>query len=484
MTMQATLPRSAPEAQGIPSAAILAFLDDAGQNLRDLHSFMLLRHGHVVAEGWWAPYAPEHPHMLYSLSKSFASTAVGLAVAEGRLTVDDRVLQFFPDDAPAEVSDNLAAMRVRHLLSMSTGHAVDTTGAMRENPDGDWVGAFLAQPVTHAPGSWFVYNSGATYMLSAILHKLTGETLLDYLQPRLFAPLGIIDPTWESCPRGINVGGWGLSVKTEEIARFGQLYLQQGNWQGQPLVPAAWIAEAASCQVDNNNGHNQNVDWQQGYGYQFWRCQHGAYRGDGAFGQFCVVLPEQDAVIAITAGVGDMQAVLDRVWRHLLPAMTATPLPANPVGQKQLCAKLAGLALQPQAGEASSPMAATISGRSYTFAPNEQQIDAIEFDLDGAGCTVTWRTKTGPQATTVGAGEWRKSTPPFDWRGPRPVTASGAWTAPDTYAIQLCFYETPHCATMTCRFDGDRLVCNTKLNVSFGPTELPQLVGKAEDDRP
>lgn len=481
MNRQSMLPRSTPEAQGIPSAALLAFLSDAGQNLHDLHSLMLLRHGHVVAEGWWAPYAPEHPHMLYSLSKSFASTAVGLAVAEGRLSVTDRVVDFFPDDLPERVGEHLAAMQVRHLLSMATGHAADTTGAMREDPAGNWVAAFLAQPVSHKPGTWFVYNSGATYMLSAIVQKLTGMTLLDYLQPRLFEPLGITDPTWESCPRGINVGGWGLSIKTEEIARFGQLYLQQGKWQGQQLVPAAWVAEATSSQVDNNNGHSPNVDWLQGYGYQFWRCQHDAYRGDGAFGQFCVVLPKQDAVIAITAGVSDMQAVLDRVWQHLLPAMTANPLPANPTEQEQLRAKLASLALHPQVGEASSPVAATVMGRTYTFAPNEQQIDAVGFDFGGTGCTVTWRTRTGQQETTIGAGEWRKSTAPFDWRGARPVAASGAWIAPDTYMMQLCFYETPHAATITCRFDGNRLIYDARLNVSFGPTELPQLVGQAEE---
>ncbi len=481
MTMQATLPRSAPEAQGIPSAAILAFLTDIQQNIHDLHSLMLLRHGHVVAEGWWAPYAPAHPHMLYSLSKSFTSTAVGLAVAEGRLTVDDRVVDFFPDELPETVGEHLSTMRVRHLLSMATGHGADTTGAMRENPDGDWVAAFMAQPVAHEPGTWFVYNSGATYMLSAILHKLTGETLLDYLQPRLFEPLGITDPTWESCPRGVNVGGWGLSIKTEEIARFGQLYLQRGEWQGQQLVPAAWVAEATSSQVDNNNGHSPNVDWQQGYGYQFWRCQHGAYRGDGAFGQFCIVLPEQDAVIAITAGVSNMQALLDRVWLHLLPSMDANPLPADQVAQEQLNANLASLALQPQAGEASAPVAATVTGRTYTFAANEQQIDAMGFDFGSAGCTVTWQTKSGQQETTIGAGEWRKSTAPFDWRGPRPVAASGAWTAPDTYVMQLCFYETPHAATITCRFDGNRLCYDARLNVSFGPTELPQLVGQAEE---
>ncbi len=313
------LPRSTPAAQGIDPTAILAFIEAVDSHIHHLHSLMLLRHGQVVAEGWWHPYAPESPHMLFSLSKSFTSTAVGLAVEEGFLSVDDRVIDFFPDDLPDQVSENLAAMRVRHLLAMYTGHSTDTTEALWQRQDGDWVAAFLAQPVTHTPGTHFLYNSGATYMLSAIVQKLTGQTLVDYLTPRLFAPLGIETPTWESCPRGINVGGWGLNIRTEDIARFGQLYLQKGEWHGQQLLPAAWVDEATMAHSDNSR--NENTDWAQGYGYQFWRCRHNAYRGDGAFGQFCVIMPEQDAVLAITAGMSNMQSLLDLVWTHLLPAL-------------------------------------------------------------------------------------------------------------------------------------------------------------------
>jgi CubicO group peptidase (beta-lactamase class C family) len=179
---------------------------------------------------WWPKDGGRHthpntPHVLFSLSKSFTSTAVGLAVAEGYLSVEDPVLSFFPDDAPATVNDNLAAMRVRHLLSMSTGHVEDTTGSLFAQPDGNWVRGFLACPVEHVPGTHFLYNTGASYMLSAIVHKVTGQRMLHYLQGRLFEPLGIEDATWETCPRGIDVGGFGLSVKTEDIARFGQLYL-------------------------------------------------------------------------------------------------------------------------------------------------------------------------------------------------------------------------------------------------------------------
>ncbi|MCA1596813.1 MAG: beta-lactamase family protein, partial [Chloroflexi bacterium] len=304
-----SLPRSTPEAQGIASSSIQAFVEEVQESIRELHSFQLLRHGHVLAESWWRPYSPGLPHMLFSLSKSFTSTAAGLAISEGRFSLDDTVVSFFPDDVPPEVGEHLAAMRVRHLLSMSTGHGEDTLGSLTRGQVENWVQAFLGCPVVYEPGTHFLYNSGATYMVSAIVQKTTGSTVLDYLKPRLFDPIGITGPAWESCPRGINTGGWGLSVRTEDISRFGQLYLQKGIWEGRRLLPEEWVIEATSRHIAN--GDNPESDWNQGYGYQFWRCRHNAYRGDGAFGQYCVVMPEQDAVLAITAGLGDMQAPLN-----------------------------------------------------------------------------------------------------------------------------------------------------------------------------
>src|SRR5262249_14396544 len=229
---QAALPRSGPEAQGIRSSAVLAFVEAADKAVDSLHSFILVRHGHVVAEGWWAPYAAESPHMLFSLSKSFTSTAVGIAAAEGKLSVDDPVLKFFPDEAPMEPSANLKAMRLSDLLRMSTGHQSEPPRRSTE----PWAKTFLAQPVQFKPGTHFLYNTSATYMLSAAVQKATGQTVLDYLKPRLFDPLGIESPTWEKSPQGVSAGGFGLSVRTEDIAKFGQLYLQKGSWEGKQLV--------------------------------------------------------------------------------------------------------------------------------------------------------------------------------------------------------------------------------------------------------
>jgi CubicO group peptidase (beta-lactamase class C family) len=475
MNKHNSLPLSTPEAQGIPSSAVLAFVEEAAKNIQELHSFMLLRHGCVVAQGWWAPYTPERPHWLFSLSKSFASTAIGLAVAEGRLSVDDPVISFFPEETPARVSANLAAMHVRHLLSMSTGHAEDSTGRMRRRRD--WVRAFLAMPVKHQPGTHFVYNSGATYMLSAIIQKVTGQKLLDYLQPRLFEPLGIKNPTWESSPEGINVGGWGLSICTPDIASFGQLYLQKGAWEGRQIVPQAWVEEATAFHVPNDG---ENPDWRQGYGYQFWRCQHGAYRGDGAFGQFCIVMPEQEAVLAITSGVGDMQSVLDLVWKRLLPAMRPAPLPADPAAQEALAARLAGLAYAPPTGTLASPLEANVTSKLYRFAPNELKLRSLTIDFQADTCRVTVRGGRRKHAVTCGRGVWREGQSDLFFGSEQPVVASGVWRAADTLELTVRFIETPFYNTLTCRFVEDRVEVNGKMNVSFGSREIPPLLGKLD----
>jgi CubicO group peptidase (beta-lactamase class C family) len=335
------LPRRSPAELGISPVAIQAFVEAADREVDTMHSFMILRHGMVAAEAWWAPETPDKAHVLHSLSKSFTSTAVGLAIAEGKLSLDDPVTKFFPGDVPAEPSEHLRAMTVRHLLTMATGHESEPKFVSGR----PWTASFLAHPVTKSPGSLFLYNSPATYLCAAIVSKVTGEDLVDYLKPRLFAPLGIDDPAWMHSPEGIATGGWGLQLKTEDIARFGQLYLQKGKWNGQQILPESWAAQATSRQVET--APQMKGDWAEGYGFQFWRCRHGAYRGDGAFGQFCLVLPEHDAVIVMTADTKDMQAQLDLVWKHLLPGFEKDPLPPAPEAEEALRKQLASLRVSP-----------------------------------------------------------------------------------------------------------------------------------------
>lgn len=320
------LPYSLPEKEGVSSEGISNYLNAFKESKQDIHSLMILRHGKIVAQSWFGDNAPNKNHIMNSVSKTFTATAIGFAIAEKRLKVTDKVISFFPNDLPDTISPYLAELRVRDLLTMSVGHNTDPTERIR-NQNGSWERLFLATPIENKPGTKFVYNSMASYMLSAIVTKVTGEKVIDYLYPRLFRPLGIIGATWETSPTGVNKGGWGLYIKTEDMAKMGQFLLQKGNWNGKQLLSKAWFDEATSSKIMQSpvwtaqSTKPEDSDWLQGYCYQLWRCRHNAFRADGANGQFIIVLPEKDAVIVTTANVNDMQSEINLIWKYLLPAL-------------------------------------------------------------------------------------------------------------------------------------------------------------------
>lgn len=478
---------TSPEALGIRAEAVSALIDALEAEVDAVHSLVLLRHGKLAAEGWWAPYQAEAPHMLYSLSKSFTATAIGLLSDEKRLSLDDKVLSFFPDQVPEAPSENLRAMRVRDLLCMGSGHHNDTLPPMRESTTGSWIKMFLSQAVEHEPGTHFRYNTGATYMLSAIVQKVSGETLLDYLGPRLFEPLGITEPSWEMSSEGIHTGGYGLKVRTRDIASLGQLYLQKGLWNGKQLLSKEWVAEATSKQI--HNGDNPNSDWNQGYGFQFWRCRHNAYRGDGAFGQYCIVLPEQDAVLAITSGLGNMQKVLDLVWTHLLPGFADEALPPSPAAADALATRCARLRLKGVDASVDAPGDAGILTASYIMADNELELKTMSLSQQADG-TMRLRIDNahGEQEISIGKGQaWQAGTlnvDPQEHRtvneanGVQPVAAVGGWVTPKRYVAIIHFTETPFRLTLTCQFKDDELFLKVDRNVSFGGKRAFQLNGK------
>ncbi len=338
------LSRGTPEAQGISSAAVRDYVE-ALDKIDTMHSFVVVRHGEVIAEGWWKPEAADKPHVLNSVSKSFNSTAVGLAITDRKLSLDDPVLKFFPDDAPSDPSANLKAMTVRDLLTMCGGHDSEPKQSTDGHPS---VKQFLAASVVHQPGTHFLYNGMGSYTLSAIVTKVTGQTVGDYLKPRLFEPLGIENAEWPSSPEGYSLGAHGLYLRTEDIAKFGLLYLQKGKWKGQQLIPEKWVEQATAKQVPNDQESHSKIgaDWREGYGFQFWRCQHNAFRGDGAGGQFVVVMPDQDMVVAMTAGSANMQAELDAIWDHLLPACRTEAIAADTTGQEKLKQSIGSLVVR------------------------------------------------------------------------------------------------------------------------------------------
>ncbi|MEQ8583285.1 MAG: serine hydrolase [Marinoscillum sp.] len=453
------LPRSTPEAQGISSVAIAALIDSMAQSGLGFHSVMIIRHGQVVAEGWWNPYQKELKHSLHSLSKSFTSTAIGFAVQEGLLTVNDPVVSFFPNDLPAEVSDRLASMTIKNLLTMNTGHAEGTLNAMRNDSTGNWARAFLAQPLTHEPGTHFFYNTGATYMLSNILQQKTGMTVQDYLTPRLFEPLGISGMDWEVDPKGVNVGGYGLRVKTEDIAKLGLLYLNKGEWKGEQLLSADWVEEATSKQVTSQEGDN---DWSQGYGYQFWRCKPaGLYRGDGAFGQYCIVMPEQDAVVAITSETFDMQACMTLIWKYLLPEMKPDELDENEQAFQALQTKMKTLTLPVPTYRASSPMTSLLQEKVIALEPNEFDIEALAFSFGTGEVSMEIYRPYGQSSMILGVNEWRSGDLDrynlFERPAQQPIRSltagTAGWKDDKTMVINVRYLEMTHGDQITLTFD-------------------------------
>lgn len=450
LVQAAELPVSAPEAQGVSARRILRFVEAADQRVDQIHSLVIVRHGRIIAEGYWDPFTAGQHQMLYSLSKSFTSTAVGLAIAEGRLGLYDPVLKFFPDEAPPDASRNLKAMHVRDLLRMESGQSEAAIQSFPYDAAPNMLRAFLATPVEDKPGTFWFYNSAATYVLSAIVQKATGQTVYDYLRPRLFEPLGIEGATWEVSAQGVTRGYSGLRIRTRDIARFGQLYLQGGRWEGRQIVPAAWVRAATSFEA--SNGGDPNSDWEQGYGFQFWRCRYGAFRGDGAFGQYCVVLPAQDAVVALNSGTGNLPAELAMVWTYLLPAFEAGPLPPDAAADAALTARLSTLQIAPVAGEAAAP--ADVAGRTYRFEGTEYGPETFTF----AGDAIIVR-RAGKEET------WKYA--PGRWVAGPETAYSGAWVADHEFLLKGQDLTLPFLHTYRFTFIGGVPVIDVDMNPHF-----------------
>ena len=402
-----------PESQGVSSAAIMKFIDaceknyDAGKQ-GAMHGFVIVRHGKVIAEGSWKPFDTlNETHMLYSHSKSFTSTAIGFLVYEGKLDLDERVVEIFSNDAPIKVSENLAQLRVRDLLTMNVGKQ---DHLLRDG--GNWVKEFLSKDFVCRPGTHFQYDSDATYMLAAIVELRTGKHLMDYLKEKMFDKIGIEKAWTTTSPQGIACGGWGMNMTTRELARFGQLYLNRGQWEGEQVLPAEWV-DLATTRHTWSGWQNVGVqalgsgsDWEQGYGFQFWRCTHGAYRADGAAGQYTVVLPAEDMVVSMHAGANDFQKELNLLWDNLLPGLSKTPLKEDAVTYGQLQNRLANLKIVPDKMRQSAELPIALLGR-YEFAPTEHGLKSMEFVRHGDD-TIHCKLFTACGEQEFNAGVWPK----------------------------------------------------------------------------
>lgn len=435
------LPRVSPESVGVPSSQVSAFLDAlAARDIR-VHSFVMVCHGAVFAEGYAEPYTPTTPQTVYSLSKSFTSVAVAMARSDGLLDLDEHLVDVFPEDLPAEVSPWLRALRIRHCLTMTTGQVKEPAF-----DGGDWVRSFLAEPLIEPPGTHFRYNTMATYMLSAVLHR-RGIDLESYLQQRLCTPLGVEGVHWIRSPAGICAGGFGMSAVPELVAKFGQLLLQRGEWEGRPLVDADYLVRATSKVVDTDvkvEGHTDfGADWALGYGYQFWQTRSASFRGDGMFGQFCVVSPDEDLVLAMTAFTDDMQGQLDAYFGTVVAA-AGERLPADDAAHAALLDRCRALSVAPaDVADDGGPIPDGLVGSRYVFAGTQRlgALDAVPFhelsvSTDGQDLLVgtDWRVH---RAARRRHGSFQVAGPGF------PTTVLGAWgtRGPDTVLVHVLWPE-------------------------------------------
>jgi CubicO group peptidase (beta-lactamase class C family) len=439
---------ASPSAAGVDARGIGRFLDaiEADPDIRP-HGLVMLRDGIRIAEGWWAPYRADRAQLLYSVSKSFTATAAGLAWQDGLLDLDAPVLSYFPE-LDADITDPRSrSMKVRHIAAMASGHAQETIDLAQARDPDNLVRGFLLIPPDAEPGTLLAYNQPCSYTLAAIVQRVTGQSLVEYLRPRLFDPLGIGEVAWFEHPPGRNIGFSGLHATTDAMARLGELYRCGGMWGGRRILDAEWVSLATRAHVATPTA--AGVDWQQGYGFQFWMSRHG-YRGDGAYGQLCVVVPEAGLVVAMTSETEPMQRVLDALWRHVLPAIDA---PADPADDAVLAARLSRLSIEPLSAGSAPETSTEWADRSFPVDPDAAggtSVATVRVSHAADGWRIVLVDDSGVLDVPFAAGEWRLSEPLGV-----PVAASGGWSRPMSIGhgellVEVLFLETPHSLRVRC----------------------------------
>ena len=469
------LPRSTPEEQGVPSKALIALFDSLhALPLTDMHAVVVMRHGKVIGEMYPKPYAPEYRHTMYSCSKTFVGIAVGLAIEDNRLRLDDRVAAFFPEQLPDSVSKDLASMTVRDLLTMASGVKPDWNMRSRGK---EWIRTFLSKPVKE-PGTQYAYDSMVSYMLAAVVQKVTGKKLTEYLQERVFTPMNVTEWAWEESPEGVNTGGWGVHIQPESLAKFGQLILNEGRWEGKQLVSAEWIREM--CKKHRETGREV-------YGYHIWHCggHDGAVRADGALGQYVISVLDKDMVVVMTeATLGNGRDQRRLIWDVLLPHIQDEPLPANKKDYQKLLKKQEGYKLAEVKGKASSAFASNWENKTIELGKNTFCWKSLKLNFGKKEVTMTVTETNGKSyELPFGYQQWITTTfdsyPPYSITpidrfkgldGPYYASGSYAWISKEELQLKVHYVNWVSALEITFRLDENGEV---QLNVQTNYIKKP-----------
>jgi len=466
-----------PVNHGLSSKSLLTFYKQMKQLNLNVNSFILMQNGKVTSEFYRDPYRLGSPQLLFSLSKSFTSIAIGIACDEGLLDESDKVISFFQDKLPNTISDNLAEMTIHHLLSMNAGHHDNIYGSVVKQTD--WVKAYLAKEVEHKPGTYYRYSTHSTYMLSAILERVTGQSLTNYLKPRLFEPLGISSPSWETCPLGIVAGGMGLSTSTEGIAKFGQMLLGKGLWSGKRIVSEKYITIATSKQSDTSRDE-ERIDFSQGYGYQFFLCRDGCYMGNGGYGQLCFVSPKHQVVIAATSSFSSMkplQTLLDLIYEHILSQIDTSIHNHNDHDEQK--AELDQL-LSMMAYPFTTPFiqhshTISLDDLHFSLLDNTQRLTQLQFTSSGSGFQL--KHIFADQKVKVYPFDFNRLIHTTDYfvkdlaLHDQEVVSQACWITSNQLSITLLYIETPYAVNYSFSFYEKRVELKCTNNALFGIEE-------------
>lgn len=521
--MRKEFERVTPESAGIMSEDMEWLLDRLESGFTEPHGLMIMRHGKVCAEGWWSPYAPGIRHGLQSHSKTYAATAVGIAYTEGLVGLDERIIDIFPEEAPEHPSEYLKELTVHHVLCMGCGMD-EMPGASKS-----WIRDFLHTPVVHKPGTTYMYNSVGSSLLAAIVVKKTGMGMHEYLKTRLYDKIGIFSDNhvWMKMPDGCEVGGGGLFATTEDNLRLMKLYADGGVWEGERILAEDFVQRATTLQNESASEESKNPPAKDnfvGYGYQIWMCRpKGVYRADGAMGQFTIVVPDMDMIIAITenaAGAHWAQSTLDTMWEFLdrikahaghdveegsqmegsqsernqaeksqeknqVEKSQAERSPAaQRLAKRMKCLSLPGPAYAPY-----SPVTSQIQNREWLVRegtlymgdvgmahhmagmelPDPVKSFSFEFCCDSV--TMKWKTQKSDEKAVIamdGSRRWNVLEGGAVVQG----LMSGAWTAEHVLEVRTRFVETCRERVMTFTFEGEKVLVKEKVNMAFGePTE-------------
>lgn len=490
-----------PDLLGIHPEKILNFIEYLERQKIELSSLMILRHGKIGVEGYWSPYKKEQIRSIYSLTKAFTAAAMGFLIQEGRLSLSDTVVSFFPQYIPDNPSPNLLGITVKHLLTMTSGHDKEPNFRAK----GDWVAEFFKMPVPYPPGTHFFYNNLGTHLLSEILYKITGLQLSEYLATRLFAPLGITEYDCYRNHLGHEYGAGGLLLKTEDLAKFSLLFLQDGVFNGRQILPPGWANEMTRTHVAqsyaNFDPEGRFPHWSSGYGYQTWMCkEEGLYRFEGIYGQMAIVIPQKDAVIITTGATYRINRLLEGIYSILLPAFEDQPIVECGEALGKLTEKLEKLKLAwSKGGSPTSAQQALIRQKQILFPPNDYSflperrfhnlplwenisenytgIERCSLDFTENGCYFNYFEGTTPNRLHLGSGCIRKRGELKLFHNRYEVVSTGSWVEENTFAIDIRFLQYSHHRRIYFSFFSDHVeVCFCEKPKGNGSYDIPEKV--------